>query len=76
VTADQAANQLEQRLKSFPWFISVGVGSIDDGDAIFLYVKSLRHRELRRLGNRWMGYPTVIRATGTIRALRHPQAFA
>jgi hypothetical protein len=77
MTAEQAAKHLEQKLKAYPWYISVGVGATADGDAIFVYVKSSRHRELSTL-DRWMGFPVFVRATGTIRALgsKRSQAFA
>jgi hypothetical protein len=78
MTVEQAAQQLEQRLRGYPWYISVGVGATTDGDAIFVYVKSLRHRELSSLKDKWMGFPVFVRATGTIRALgsKRSQAFA
>jgi hypothetical protein len=78
MTAEQAAQHLEQKLKAYPWYISIGVGATADGEAIFVYVKSSRHRELSSLENRWMGFPVFVRATGTIRALgsKRSQAFA
>jgi hypothetical protein len=70
MNAESAANRLDQRLRGHPWYMSVGVGSTSDGEQIFVYVKSLRHRELNQLQlqDGWMGYPVKVRAVGTVSA--------
>jgi hypothetical protein len=68
MNAELAANRLDQTLRGQPWYMSVGVGATPDGEAIFVYVKSLRHRELSRLQDGWMGYPVKVRAVGTVSA--------
>jgi hypothetical protein len=68
MSAQQAAKRLDQRLRSYPWYMSVGVGATSGGEAIFVYVKSLRHRELTSLDEGWMGYPVFVRAVGAVKA--------
>jgi hypothetical protein len=68
MNAEFAANRLDQRLRGHRWYMSVGVGSTSDGEQIFVYVKSLRHRELNQLQDGWMGYPVKVRAVGTVSA--------
>jgi hypothetical protein len=73
MTAEQAAKSLDETFRKHPWYISVGVGATPDGEAIFVYVKSPRHRELTSLSAGWMGYPVLIRPVGSIRAVQHEQ---
>lgn len=74
MTAEQAATQLDSKLRGYPWYISTGVGA---ADTIYLYVKSSRHRELNFLRGGWLGYQVVIRSTGSVSALNsHLQALA
>jgi hypothetical protein len=47
MTAEQAAKHLDERLRQYPWYVSVGVGEIANGKALFVYVKSLRHPQLK-----------------------------
>jgi hypothetical protein len=68
MTATKAAERLDERLRRYPWYMSVGVGATSEGEAIFVYVKSARHRELTSLRDGWMGYPVQVRAVGSIRA--------
>jgi hypothetical protein len=68
MNAEIAADRLDQTLRGRPWYMSVGVGSTAEGEAIFVYVKSLRHRELSRLQDGWMGFPVKVRAIGTVSA--------
>lgn len=65
-----AARRLDERLRGEPWYLSTGLGKVEELDAIFVYVKSARHRSLSELGNQWMGYRLVVRATGSIRPLQ------
>jgi hypothetical protein len=70
MTADQAANQLDQRLRGHPWYMSVGIGETAEGPTIFVYVRSSRHPELGALRDGWMGYKVLVRAVGSVRAIR------
>jgi hypothetical protein len=70
MTPEMAAEKLTARFSRFPWFVSVGVGRLKGGkDAIFLYVKSGRHQQLKSLESGWMGYDVLVRQTGSIRPL-------
>jgi hypothetical protein len=70
MTPEAAAMKLEDQFRKFPWFVSVGVGRQGDGRAaLFLYVKSARHQELKRLESGWMGYDVLIRQSGPMRPL-------
>jgi hypothetical protein len=65
--AERAALQLDRKLRMKSWYVSVGVGDTDEGVALFLYVKSKRHREIAQLGDRWLGFKLVVQAIGSIR---------
>jgi hypothetical protein len=65
--AEDAAHELDQKLRVFPWYISIGVGRTANGPALFLYVKSARHRELQGLKDGWRGFPVLIRPVGSVR---------
>jgi len=70
MTPEMAAEKLSAEFRRFPWFVSVGVGRLKDGrDAIFLYVKSGHHQQLKSLESGWMGYDVFVRQTGLIRPL-------
>ena len=71
MTAEQAAKRLDERLRQYPWYMSIGVGDTADGEALFVYVKSIRHPELKALRDGWMGYRVEVRAVGSIRASGH-----
>jgi hypothetical protein len=67
---ETAAERLEEQFRRFPWFVAVGVGTLKDGkSAIFLYVKSKRHQQLKSLESGWMGYDVILRQIGSIRPL-------
>jgi hypothetical protein len=74
MTAEQAAAQLDQQLRGYPWYVSVGIGETVDGQTIFVYVRSSRHPELGALKDGWMGYKVMVRAVGSVRAIRKPLA--
>jgi hypothetical protein len=75
MTPEMAAEKLTARFGGFPWFVSVGVGRLKDGkEAIFLYVKSRRHPQLKSLEAGWMGYDVLVRQTGPIRPLARDRA--
>jgi hypothetical protein len=68
MTPEDAARALDMKLRPHPWYLSIGVGSNEKGNAaIYVYVKSRRHRELESLSEGWMGYDVVIRPVGSIR---------
>lgn len=65
---EAAAKELNRRYRSSSWFISVGVGQTERGSsAIYLYVKSRRHRELNEFDKVWMGYQLIIEVVGSIK---------
>jgi hypothetical protein len=64
---EDAARALDQELRRHPWYISTGVGEIERGPALFVYVKSARHKELQNLSGGWMGFQVLIRPVGLIR---------
>jgi hypothetical protein len=68
MTAEHAAKRLDEQLRHYPWYMSVGVGATPEGEAIFVYVKSAKHPELKSLSTGWMGYRVLVRAVGSIRA--------
>jgi hypothetical protein len=69
-TPDEAAHLLDRELRQYPWYLSTGVGSTEDGRPIlFVYTKTKRHRELSKLGQGWMGYRVIVRPVGSIRPL-------
>lgn len=77
MTLERAVTDLHARLRKFSWFVSLGTGRLRNGDdAIFLYVKSARHRELKTLESGWRGYPVVIRASGAMKPLRQAAALS
>jgi hypothetical protein len=70
MTPEKAAEKLEAQFRRFPWFVSVGVGRLQDGkEAIFIYVKSGRHSQLKAIESGWMGYDVLVRQTGAMRPL-------
>jgi hypothetical protein len=71
MTPEQAAQALDKELRPYPWYIAVGVGNVDDDQsALFLYVKSGRHRKLNELSQGWRGYQVIVEVTGAMRPLR------
>lgn len=66
MTPERAAQKLDERLRSHNWYLSTGVGTTAVGEALFVYVKSQNHPELKTLGDRWMGYDLLIRKVGSI----------
>jgi hypothetical protein len=64
---EDAASALDERLRPYPWYLSIGVGNTERGVALFVYVKTARRKELQFLSRGWMGYPVLIRPVGSIR---------
>jgi hypothetical protein len=64
---DDAARELEKKLRQYPWFLSIGVGGTPRGVGLFVYVNSSHHRELQFLNNGWMGYEVLVKPVGSIR---------
>jgi hypothetical protein len=67
VSPEEAAQALDNNLRKYPWYVSVGVADDGRSTALYVYVKSRRHKELVYLAQGWMGYQVVIRPVGTIR---------
>jgi len=63
---DRAAESLDRELRAHYWYVSTGVGRDDNGEALFVYVKSRRDPKIRNL-SKWMGYPVVVRTVGSFR---------
>ncbi len=69
MTPDEAAQCLDAELRPNAWYSSIGVGDTDEGPALFVYVRTGRHRALSRLNQGWMGYKVIIRPVGRIQAI-------
>lgn len=67
MTPELAATHLDAYLRKYSWYVSVGVGQLDNKEALFVYVKSNKHRELKAIADGWMGYKTLVRPTGAIK---------
>lgn len=67
MTMEQAAQLLDEKLRGYPWYVSVGVGATTSGPTLFLYVKHSRAAELKQFSSGWYGYPVIIRAVGAVR---------
>ena len=67
-TIFEAAEALQRKLEAFPWLTAVAVGELDGREVIFVYAKSLRHKEVDSLRHDgWMGYEVIVEKVGTIR---------
>ncbi len=62
-----AAESLLAHVDRFPWFVGLGVGQVNDEDALILYVTSQAHREIASLTQEWEGIPLAIVPTGKVR---------
>ncbi len=70
MTPEKAAEQVDEKLRPNPWYVSTGVGATVHGPALFIYVKSGRHRELTNLERTVVaGFPVLVRVTGGLRAI-------
>jgi hypothetical protein len=68
MTPEDAALLLDNKLRPYRWYLSIGVGNNERGEtALYLYVKSAHHKELKSLSRGWMGYDVMIRPVGSIR---------
>jgi len=67
MTIQEATAKLFDELSHFPWFVSIGVGQARDGDTIYVYVKTVRHKELDFLRGGFQGYPVIVEKTGVIK---------
>jgi len=77
MNVEDAARALDKKLRPYPWYLSVGVGDTGAGrEALFVYVKSQRHKEIKSIANGWMGFEVVIRPVGSIRpaSLSHSES--
>ena len=74
ISIEEASRRLSNLLRPQPWYVSVGVGETDEGEVIFLYVTTKRHRELSKLGKNWMGFPLVVEAVGAVRPVQYQHA--
>jgi hypothetical protein len=67
MTPENAACELDHQLRRYPWYLSIGIGDSGSGVALFVYVKSVHHKELQSLSHGWMGYPVIVRPVGSIK---------
>jgi hypothetical protein len=61
MTVSAAAAQLENSLRSHPWYHSIADGHSELGSTIFLCVKSNHHAPLRELDGGYLGFSVQIR---------------
>lgn len=66
MTATEAAEFLADEVSQFPWLVSVGVGTPNGKETLYVYVKSSRHRELNSIRDGYLGFPVIIENTGKI----------
>jgi hypothetical protein len=64
---ENAARALDEKLRPYPWYLSIGIGNTERGVALFVYVKTVHRRELQFLSRGWMGYPVFVRPVGSIK---------
>lgn len=76
MSACNAAEALQDHFSDFPWFVGVGIGQHDGGDAIFLYVASKSHREIDAIGGEWAGFPVLVVTTGKVEPAQQPHQLA
>jgi hypothetical protein len=69
MNATAAAELLNARLSSLPWFSALGVGELHDEKALFVYVKAPPGRALSFLAHGWHGFPVVVWKIGLLRPL-------
>jgi hypothetical protein len=75
MTPEQAAQSLDEELRPYPWYVAVGVGNTDDAQpALFLYVKSGKHRKLNAVSRGWRGFNVIVEVTGAMRPLTRKRA--
>ena len=75
MTPEQAAQSLDKELRPYPWYVAVGVGDTDDRQpALFLYVKSGKHRKLSAVSRGWCGFKVIVEVTGAMRPLTRKRA--
>ena len=67
VPIEQAAKELDRKLRGKSWYLSLGIGDLEEGVGIYVYVKTARNREVAKLGRSWMGYKLVVEPVGSIR---------
>lgn len=67
--AEKAADALDEHLRHEPWYLSVGVGRTAEGPTLFVYSKNAKGPKSVKIGDRWMGFPLVLRVTGTLKRL-------
>ncbi len=70
MTVQDVTSKLFNELSSRPWFVSIGVGESQAGAVIYVYVKTLRHKELEELRSGYEGYPVVVERTGLVKISR------
>ncbi len=73
---ERAASDLDDKLRSEPWFISTGVGETKSGFTIFVYAKNQSGPKKYKLHLGWMGIPVVVRAIGRIRRISETRSAA
>lgn len=64
MTPEEAARSLDDRFHDEPWYVTVGVGKESSRNVIYVYAKK-RSKAARELEHGWMGFPALIRVSGT-----------
>lgn len=64
--AIEALEKLTNELFQFKWFVGTGI-DVPKNSTLFVYVKSIRHPELKALKDGYNGYPVIIEKTGKIK---------
>jgi len=68
MSPEEAASLLDAELRPYSWFLSVGVGTNEEGQPLlFVYTKAGGRREIAKLASGWMGYKVIARPVGSIR---------
>ena len=72
MTLSAATAQLENSLRSHPWYHSIAEGQSETGETIFLCVKAhTRHAPLRELNEGYLGFTVQIRMLAPPRFVVH-----
>jgi len=57
----QASQRLHAELEPFPWLRAVGIGLVDGGAGILVYVSRDNKQVRQNIPERWEGFPVAAR---------------
>jgi len=69
MSTQETAEKLLEALEGVPGVQSVGIGRHDDEAALFVYASRSGIREVDAIGDRWHGFPVIVRRVGLIAPL-------